>query len=136
MVVSNIGWLGEIPDDVAVKIAIDEREEQTLTAALWALAEEPALRAQLGANARRWALAQHAPDRVAERYTQAIQRLSACKPRRSAGWLNHALVNGSPSVQETIVGEVGEALFDLGAEESDEEILGDTAQALEDLGLA
>ena len=136
VVVSNIGWLGEIPDDVAVKIAIDEREEQTLTAALWALAEEPALRAQLGANARRWALAQHAPDRVAERYTQAIQRLSACKPRRSAGWLNHALVNGSPSVQETIVGEVGEALFDLGAEESDEEILGDTAQALEDLGLA
>ena len=44
-------------------------------------------------------------------------------------------MNESPSVQETIVGEVGEALFDLGAEESDEEILGETALALEDLGL-
>ena len=136
VIVSDVGWLGEVPDDSVVRVPVDDHEEQLLLAALWALAEEPALRAQLGANARRWVLAQHAPDRVAERYIQAIQRLSACKPRRSVGWLNQALVNESPSVQETIVGEVGEALFDLGAEESDEEILGETALALEDLGLA
>jgi glycosyltransferase involved in cell wall biosynthesis len=136
LVVSAVGWLGEIPDDAVVKVPVNDHEAQLLLAALWTLAEEPELRARLGANARRWALAQHAPDRIAERYMQAIRRLSACQPRRSASWLDHALVGLSTSVQETVVGEVGEALFDLGAEESDDEILGEAALALEDLGLA
>ncbi|MGB5658180.1 MAG: hypothetical protein WBO54_01760, partial [Thermoanaerobaculia bacterium] len=117
-----------------VKVAVDDREAQSLLAALWTLAEEPELRLRLGANARSWALAQHAPDLAADRYIQAIQRLSSREPRRSASWLDRAIAGPSPDVTERIVGEVGEALFDLGAEESEDEILGETAAALEDVG--
>ena len=136
VVVSDAGWLREIPNDAVVKVAVDDREAQSLLAALWTLAEEPELRLRLGANARSWALAQHAPDLAADRYIQAIQRLSSRQPRRSASWLDRAIAGPSPDVTERIVGEVGEALFDLGAEESEDEILGETAVALEDAGFA
>ncbi len=134
VVVSDVGWLGEIPNEAVVKVAVDDREAQSLLAALWTLAEEPELRLRLGANARSWALAQHAPDLAADRYIQAIQRLSSREPRRSASWLDRAIAGPSPDVTERIVGEVGEALFDLGADESEDEILGETAVALEDVG--
>ena len=134
VVVSEIGWLSEIPDDVVVKVPVGDREEQTLLAALWTLAEEPELRQALGVNARRWALEQHAPELAANRYAQAIQRLATCEPRRSISWQEHATSRGAPELTERIVGEVGEALFDLGARETEDRILVETAQALQDLG--
>ena len=134
VIVSEIGWLSEIPDDAVAKVPVNDREEQSLLAALWTLAEEPELRRAMGANARRWALEQHAPDLAAERYVQAIQRLAACQPRRSTSWLERATQGGAPSLRETIVSEVGEALFDLGADETESEVLTETAAALDDLG--
>jgi len=134
VVVSDVGWLGEIPEDAVVKVAVEDRETQALLAALWTLAEEPELRMRLGANARSWALAQHEPDLAADQYIQAIQRLSSCEPRRSASWFERDTAGITPDIREKIVGEVGEALFDLGAEESEDEILGDLAVALEDVG--
>jgi glycosyltransferase involved in cell wall biosynthesis len=134
VIVSDVGWLGEIPNDAVIKVAVDDREVQTLLAALLTLAEETGLRYRLGANARNWVSTQHAPELAAERYTQAIQRLSSCRPMRSVSWLEGAIAGKSPDVREKIVTEVGEALFDLGADESDCETLSETAVALEDLG--
>jgi hypothetical protein len=128
--------MSEIPNDAVIQVPVDEREEQTLQAALWTLAEEPELGRRLGNNARRWALAEHAPDRVAERYVEAIQRLSSGQPRRSASWLASIAGGRSPDLRDGIVEELGEALFDLGAEEADEDILEETAAALEELALA
>ena len=135
VVVSEIGWLSEIPGDSVVKVPVGDREEQTLLAALWTLAEEPGLRRALGVNARRWALEQHAPEWVADRYMQAIRSLSNREPRRTISWLDNVVSRETPTLPERIVGEVGEALFDLGATEAEDEILADTAQALDDLSL-
>jgi glycosyltransferase involved in cell wall biosynthesis len=136
VIVSEVGWMAEIPDGVVVKIAVDEREEQTLAAALWTLAEDRELRRALGANARRWVLAQHAPDRAADLYFKAIERLSCHQPRRSKSWLDTFTSKQALDLRERIVDEVGEALFDLGAEETEGDLLAETAEALEDLGLA
>ena len=135
VVVSKIGWLGEIPEDAVVKVPVDDREEQTLLAALWTLAEEPELRRRLGEGARRWALSEHAPDRVGDLYIQAIQRFASLEPRRSVSRLDR-LASRPPDLRARIVDEVGEALFDLGAEETESDLLAEAAEALEDLGLA
>lgn len=135
VVVSDAGWLGELPEDVAVRVAIDDHEEAGLTAALWTLAEEPGLRDRLGASARQWVAAEHAPQRSAAAYAQAVESLATRDPLLTspAGKRSRA---AAPRLEKRIVSEVGEALFDLGAEESEEEILGETAVALEDVGLA
>src|SRR3982750_2219398 len=45
VVVSEIGWFSELPDDVALKVPVDEYETRTLEAALELLAEPAARRA-------------------------------------------------------------------------------------------
>src|SRR5439155_1426387 len=42
LIVSDVGWFGELPDDVALKIPVDEFETRTLEAALELLAASPA----------------------------------------------------------------------------------------------
>src|SRR6266542_3248002 len=50
LVVSDVGWFSELPDDVAVKVPVDEREVETLAAALETLADE-GVRATMGGAA-------------------------------------------------------------------------------------
>ena len=38
LIVSDVGWFSELPDDVALKVPVDDREVETLTAALELLA--------------------------------------------------------------------------------------------------
>ena len=40
LVVSDVGWFSELPDEVALKVPVDEREQETLAAALEALTDE------------------------------------------------------------------------------------------------
>src|SRR5206468_1519364 len=49
LVVSDVGWFSELPGEAVLKVPVDEREEDTLLAALEALAD-PAVRAAMGAK--------------------------------------------------------------------------------------
>ena len=51
LVVSDVGWFAELPDDAVLKVPVDEHEEDTLAAALEALAD-PTVRRAMGAAAR------------------------------------------------------------------------------------
>jgi glycosyltransferase involved in cell wall biosynthesis len=51
LVVSDVGWFAELPSDVVIKVPADEREEDTLLAALEALAD-PDIRTAMGERAR------------------------------------------------------------------------------------
>ena len=51
LVVSDVGWFSELPADAVIKVPVDDGEEETLLAALEALAD-PAVRAAMGARAR------------------------------------------------------------------------------------
>jgi glycosyltransferase involved in cell wall biosynthesis len=73
LVVSDVGWFSELPDDVALKVPADEDEVATLTAALELLAARPDVRDTMGSNAAALALREHDLERVADLYVAALE---------------------------------------------------------------
>jgi glycosyltransferase involved in cell wall biosynthesis len=73
VIVSDVGWFAELPDDVALKAAPDELEVDRLVAALETLAQ-PGVREMMGSKARELALAEHDLERVAGLYAAALDR--------------------------------------------------------------
>jgi glycosyltransferase involved in cell wall biosynthesis len=76
VVVSDIGWFSELPDDVALKVPVDEYETRTLEAALELLCE-PAARRAMSRAALEYARREHDLDRVADLYARAIEESAA-----------------------------------------------------------
>ena len=72
LVVSDVGWFSELPDDVALKAAPDEREAEALVAALETLST-PGVRETMGGRARELAESEHDLDRVADLYAAALE---------------------------------------------------------------
>jgi glycosyltransferase involved in cell wall biosynthesis len=97
LVVSDLGWFAELPDDVALKVPVDRSEVDTLTAALLVLAAEDEARRAMSAAARDYVLREHSLDRVAEAYTAALEEAS-----------------GGPAVREAVLGEVANAASQVG----------------------
>ena len=134
VVVSNAGWFAEIPDDCCAKVRPDALEEPMLDALLGALAARPELRRALGENGRRWALAEHAPERVVDGYAQVIAEVAAARqepPRRPpALTAPHA-----DDVDAELLGEMAAALGDLGVTEIDGDVLDGVARLALGLGI-
>jgi glycosyltransferase involved in cell wall biosynthesis len=76
VVVSDVGWFSELPDDVALKVPVDAFETRTLEAAL-ELLTEPAARRSLGRAALAYAAREHDLERVADLYAAAIEEAAA-----------------------------------------------------------
>jgi glycosyltransferase involved in cell wall biosynthesis len=76
LVVSDVGWFSELPPSAALKVAPDEHERETLTAALELLAAEPAARAAMGAAALDHARREHDLAFVADRYAAALEQFA------------------------------------------------------------
>jgi glycosyltransferase involved in cell wall biosynthesis len=72
LVVSDVGWFSELPNDVALKAAPDEREVDTLVAAFETLSA-PGVRETMGARARERAEGEHDLERVADLYAAALR---------------------------------------------------------------
>jgi len=72
LVVSDIGWFAELPDEVALKVPPDEFELPTLTAALGLLVGDDGLRRTLGGNGAAYALREHDLERVADDYAALL----------------------------------------------------------------
>jgi glycosyltransferase involved in cell wall biosynthesis len=98
LVVSDLGWFAELPDDVALKVPVGAGEEDALVAAFEELAE-PGEAARLGAAAREYAEREHGLDRVAERYVAALEQAA-----------------GSAAVEANVLHEVAEAAAVAGVE--------------------
>ena len=98
LVVSDAGWFAELPDDVALKVPVDDAGEvATLAAALELLATRPDVRAAMGQAALELAAREHDLDRVAERYVAAFEQSA-----------------GGASVDDAVLREVSEAAADVG----------------------
>ena len=74
LVVSDVGWFSELPDEVALKVPVDDHEVETLAAALELLASRPDVRAAMGEAARELARREHDLDRVADLYVAAFEQ--------------------------------------------------------------
>jgi len=97
LVVSDVGWFAELPDDVAVKVPVDAAERETLQAALELLASRPDLRARMGERARELARREHDVARVADLYVAALE-----------------LAAGGEAVAGAVLGEVASAAAEVG----------------------
>jgi glycosyltransferase involved in cell wall biosynthesis len=70
MVVSDVGWFSELPDDAVLKVPVDELEVPMLEAALAFAVEH---REALGAAGRAHVEREHALPRVADAYAGALE---------------------------------------------------------------
>ena len=76
LVVSDVGWFSELPDEVALKIPVDSLEIATLTTALELLASSEQARSEMSASARAYVRSEHALDRVAHAYAAALEEVA------------------------------------------------------------
>ena len=104
LVVSDVGWFAELPDEVALKVPVDAHEAETLGAALELLASNDRARTAMGDAARAYVAAEHDLDRSAEAYVAALEEAA-----------------GGEAVKDAVVGEVAQAAADTGITEEGEE---------------
>jgi glycosyltransferase involved in cell wall biosynthesis len=97
LVVSDVGWFSELPDAVALKVAVDDHEVETLTAALELLVTRADVREGMGRAGAELALREHDLRRVAELYAAALEEAA-----------------GGPAVGNAVLQEVSEAAADVG----------------------
>jgi glycosyltransferase involved in cell wall biosynthesis len=117
LVVTDVGWFTELPDDVAAKVPVGEWEVDVLTAVLARLAGDSELRAEMSRRALDYVEREHALDRVAELYCAALEEGA-----------------GRSLVQNAVLGEVAEAVADVGLADSNRE-LREVATSLREVGL-
>ena len=99
VVVSDVGWFAELPDDVALRIPVDARETETLYAALELLARDDAARAAMSAAGLELVRREHDLGRVADLYAAALEQAA-----------------GGKAVADAVLGDVSRAAADVGIE--------------------
>jgi glycosyltransferase involved in cell wall biosynthesis len=98
LVVSDVGWFSELPDDVVLKVPVDEYEVATLEAALGVAADHAA---QLGANARAYVEREHALPKVADAYVAALE-----------------VAAGGEAVDDAVLFRIAEAATEVGIDDA------------------
>jgi glycosyltransferase involved in cell wall biosynthesis len=100
LVVSDVGWFAELPDELALKVPVGGEEEvDALAAALEQLATDADGRARMSAAARAHIVREHGLGAVAERYTAALEEVA-----------------GAKGVEERVLAEVAAAAADTQVE--------------------
>ncbi|MEP6909573.1 MAG: glycosyltransferase family 4 protein [Actinomycetota bacterium] len=117
LVVSDVGWFSELPDDVAIKVPVDGHEPDALADALARLAEDPALRQQLGESAIQYVAREHSLTRAADLYVGAIEDSL-----------------GRGVVLDQVLGEVGQAAAEVGLSPNGDQ-LGALGKRIRETGL-
>ena len=107
LVVSDVGWFSELPDEVALKVPADDDEVATLTAALELLASRSDVRDAMGQKAAELARREHRVERVADQYVAALETVA-----------------GGALVDDAVLNDVSAAAADVG-------ISAETAEARE-----
>jgi glycosyltransferase involved in cell wall biosynthesis len=98
LVVSDVGWFAELPDEVALRVPVDEYEVATLHAALEVAADH---RAALGAAARDYVEREHALERTADGYAAALETAA-----------------GGDAVDDEVLLRIAEAAAEVGVDDA------------------
>jgi glycosyltransferase involved in cell wall biosynthesis len=105
VIVSNVGWFAELPDDCAIKVDAGAHGDAQLRAYLALLLADETLCRRIGENARRFAAREFAVEKTAADYLAFIRSLASQRTRRR------------------FVGRVAGELARCGVRESDEDLL-------------
>ena len=92
IVVSDVGWFRELPENFATKVPVGGAEVETIAGALGALAVDAELRAARSEAARAWGRAR-SPERIAAAYVRVVRAVADGRARTFAlaGNLSRAL---------------------------------------------
>jgi glycosyltransferase involved in cell wall biosynthesis len=117
LVVSDVGWFSELPDEAIKKIPVGLDEVEVLADTLALLCRDEGLRAELGAAGEAWIRRNHDLGRAADAYTAALEEAA-----------------GRELVRSEVLREVGTAASELGIHAWDPEAA-TLGKALSDVGL-
>jgi len=98
MLVSDVGWFAELPDDVALKIPVDEFEVRTIAGAIELAADYAA---ELGDAARNYVRREHDLERAAGGYVRALEEAA-----------------GGEAVADSVLYRMAEAAAEVGLEDA------------------
>jgi glycosyltransferase involved in cell wall biosynthesis len=110
MLVSDVGWFAELPDDVALKIPVDDVEVPTIAGALELAADHAA---ELGAAAQAYVRSEHDLGRVAAAYVKALEAAA-----------------GGDAVSDAVLWRIAEAAAEVGLDD-----VGELARQARDAGI-
>ncbi|HST15214.1 MAG TPA: glycosyltransferase family 4 protein, partial [Gaiellaceae bacterium] len=94
LIVSDVGWFSELPDDVVLKVPVDDYEVATLKAALGVAVDHGA---QLGSAAREYVARSHDVERAADAYVEALE-----------------MAAGGDAVADAVLWRIAEAAAEVG----------------------
>jgi glycosyltransferase involved in cell wall biosynthesis len=97
LVVSDVGWFSELPDDAVLKVPVDEHEVQVIEAALGVAADHGG---SLGAAARAYVEREHALPKVADAYVAALETAA-----------------GGDAVNDAVLWRIAEAAAEVGIDD-------------------
>jgi glycosyltransferase involved in cell wall biosynthesis len=117
LVVSDVGWYSELPDDAVGKVAVGPAEVEELTELLSRLCGDTELRKRLGASGEAFVRREHNLERVAEAYAAALEEAA-----------------GLELVRNDVLSDVSRAASDVGLEPSSPE-LSDVGRSVSEVGL-
>jgi len=118
LVVSDVGWFAELPDEVALKVPVDDEEVSGLAVSLELLASSEAMQRAMSDAAREYVEREHDLGRVAEQYAAALEEAA-----------------GGPIVADAVVSEIARAAAEIGVEPG-APFAEELATRLDELGLA
>ncbi len=98
LLVSDVGWFSELPDDAVLKVPVDDYEVATIEAALTVAAEHGAT---LGAAARAYVEREHALPAVADAYARALETAA-----------------GGDAVNDAVLLRIAEAAAEVGIDDA------------------
>jgi glycosyltransferase involved in cell wall biosynthesis len=113
VIVSNVGWFAELPDNSCLKVDVDEYEKETLLQSMLVLSSDKKLRDTVGVNAQNHVIREHNPDKIAQDYYSFMKNV-----------LND---------NEYILNIVSEKLYDLSVDEEDTPVFGYTVKSVKEL---
>jgi glycosyltransferase involved in cell wall biosynthesis len=97
LVVSDVGWFAELPDEAAVKVSVGGEEVHILADALELLVGDPELRSRMGEAALALAEGEHDVAWVADAYAAALEEAA-----------------GGAAVRDAVAGEIARAAQEIG----------------------
>ena len=100
LLVSDVGWFSELPDDAVLKVPVDEHEVRVIEAALGVAADHGA---SLGAAARAYVEREHALPKVADAYVAALE-----------------VAAGGDAVNDAVLWRIAEAAAEVGIDDPTE----------------
>jgi len=99
VIVSDVGWFAELPDEVALKIPVGDGEVEALHAALELIARDGGVRAAMSRSALDLAEREHGLEHVAELYASALEQAA-----------------GGEAVAKAVLGEIAASAGEVGIE--------------------